>query len=786
MPFYKLPDSYENDLYGFETLIEDFLAGKIESIQFKAKRVPFGIYEQRKKNTFMMRIRSSGGAITPGQLKVVSDLSEKYCSELIHITTRQEVQLHNVQLKDVSLILKDLMSVGLSTRGGGGNTVRNIVASWNAGIDSEEFYDISPYVFSLTEQLMQEDDSWNLPRKFKLGLSGNENDTAGAIFQDLGFVARKRNGEYGFKVYVAGGLGAKPALGKVLHEFIPADEIYKVVTAVKIFFDKNGNRRNRHKARLRFLWEQLGKDKFLTLYSQELEKVKLRSSKKLTVHGEIEEPGNLSLEPIQIGSEQFALWKERYTQKQKQAGYYSVLIPIQNGMLKNKHARKIAEFAEKLGENSIRFTQQQNVTLRNIPEIFLGNVFVLAGEISSISKMPVFHAQAIACTGANTCKLGICLPRGLMDIIQKKMHDSGLDLDLIPDFKLNISGCPNACGKHWLGDLGFFGRAARQSHTLYPAYYVLFGTNRDPRAFKLAEKKGSISSYKLPEFLSAVLQQYIMVRDKHPTFLSYVDNGGQDHILQQLEKYSQVPEFEDDKNFYYDWGSSELFSLAGKESGECSAGMFDMIDHDLEKVRIKSKELTAVSDKENRSQLLYEIILYSSRMLLVTRGIEVRSEAEILKGFAQSFIDEGLISDKFELLVKLARDHDFAEIFTLEKEVLALAAAVEELYDSMDDSLRFHKKIDEETSESKQTVNAQEKSEKFKVFKDYRGVKCPLNFVKVKMELAKLQQGDFLKVLLDDGDPIESVPRSVKAEGHEIKEKTRIEDHWAILIEKIG
>jgi len=283
MEFYTLPDTLSSEINHLEKAINDFKDGKIHPVQLKAIRVPFGVYEQRKEGSFMMRIRCTAGCITPRQFSGVALLAKQFGNNQLHVTTRQELQIHNVDLDNIIPLMKELYTIGLSSRGGGGNTVRNIIASHDSGINPNEVFDVEPYVSALTNQILTEPDSWKLPRKLKISFSSLATGSANVTIQDIGFIANIKEGKRGFEVYLAGGLGANPMVGIPLIPFIPADNIYYVVTAIKRLFDKHGNRKNKHRARLRFLWQKLGKDEFIRLFNQEMTAVKQENHPPLTI-----------------------------------------------------------------------------------------------------------------------------------------------------------------------------------------------------------------------------------------------------------------------------------------------------------------------------------------------------------------------------------------------------------------------------------------------------------------------------------------------------------------------
>ena len=265
---YTLPATLSDDIKYFGSSVDEFLDGKLEPVKFKAIRVPMGIYEQRKDGTFMVRIRCAAGFITPSQLKKVAEIAHRHKSDLLHITTRQEIQVQNVDLPEAILILQNLKEIGLSSKGGGGNTVRNVMGSIDSGIAPDEVFDVTPYAFNLTSKLIAEPDSFSLPRKLKIAFSNSEKDTSYAAFNDLGFIARVKNEKRGFKVYLGGSLASKPMVGYQLFDFVPEEEIFYIADAVKKLFSRYGNRKNKHKARLRYIFTNLGKTKYFACSSK--------------------------------------------------------------------------------------------------------------------------------------------------------------------------------------------------------------------------------------------------------------------------------------------------------------------------------------------------------------------------------------------------------------------------------------------------------------------------------------------------------------------------------------
>jgi sulfite reductase (ferredoxin) len=635
----------------------------------------------------MVRIRTTGGALTPLQLRAIAAASSRYGSDSIHITTRQEFQIHNVALESVLPVIRELLPFGLASRGGGGNTVRNVLVSPDAGVSLDEAFDPSPYAFELTSRLIAEPDSWLLPRKFKIAFSNSSADSAYAEFNDLGFVARLRDGQEGFGVYVAGGLGTKPEVGHLLHDFIPAEDVYVVASAVKRLFDNHGNRKNRHAARLRFMWKTLGETRFRALYDEHLQLVRRDSPEPLLIEELPQSSNRPPFAPEQEHSPEFDRWKDRYVENQKQSGLVSVRIPIFLGNLENKKAIRLAEFLAPFGNHVLRASFGQNIRLRNIPKSYLANVFHVVREISALSCGPSLVGNSITCTGADTCRLGICLSKGALAATIERLTACNLDLDSVADFKLNLSGCPNTCGQHMLADLGFYGSVGRAEQHMFPAYMVVAGAEIGEGKARLARPIDRVSARDLPEFVHGVLALWIAKKSKYSNFAKYVDAEGENEIREIANRFRSIPAYSEDASYYRDWGASETFSLVGRGVGECSAGLFDLIEVDLNTARRIREELRT-RDSQNEGAL-YEIALRSARALLITRGIEAATDAAVFSNFAQHFIQTKLINKRFASVIESAHQKNTDELVRREEDVFELLGAVDALYRSMDNSLRF-------------------------------------------------------------------------------------------------
>lgn len=795
MQFYELPSNLMDELTEFDGQIKEFRAGNISPVQFKGIRVAQGVYQQRKPNTFMMRIRCPAGGVTPKQLRRMAEVSTWAGAIHFHVTTRQELQLHYVELENVIKVYHQLHEVGLSGRGGGGNTVRNIMVHHSSGTLPEEKFDVTPYAIALSTRMIAEPDSWNLPRKFKISFSNTEKDFINATATCLGFMPKMKEGKKGFQLWAAGGMGAAPKESKILMDWVAEDKVYYVVKAIKIMFDKHGNRRQRSKAKLKWMWEKVGEQKFKELfynYYDILGRIPGLELKlpEIVNQAEVKE-GYQAEDPID--SVDFEIWKRRNVVEQKQEGLHRIRVPLRLGDIINEDGIVLADLLENFGDNTIRLSINQNLHIRNIPTAYLGNIFNVISKLQTLSDKPVFAGNMVSCTGAATCTLGVCLSRNLTDTIQEKMYASDLDLDALDPVRIHTSGCPNSCGIHYAADLGFFGRAGKKNNVMYPAFNIVIGgEDRDRNAMELAEKVDYVAAKQLPDLIVSMFKYYNENKDKFGSFRECLrSEGGRAFISENCEELrGLVPTVEEDPLFFKDWGTEDEFSILKGKKAECSAGLFDMIGEDFKKIQsLQSQLSSSETPEEPKEELLHQLAVHSAHSLLVTRGIETRSDEQTFGLFNQHFIRAGLVPHDFQEVISVAKAGDKQALLSYEEQVIAMSNYMKELYDSMDDSLRFTAATLK--SESTHVESASEEPEAkasdsvADVTKDFRGVGCPMNFVKTKLALSPMSSGQTLEILLDDGEPIENVPGSVKLEGHIILEQTQTDaGHWSVLIQK--
>ena len=786
---YKLPDSLTKDINKFATLATGFQNNSVSTTEFKAFRVPMGVYEQRKNGIYMARVRATGGFITPRQLLGMIDIALRNGSDLLHITTRAEVQILNLELSSVEHVLKELQDIGLATKGGGGNTVRNILVSEYSGLGREEVFDTTPYAMALTNAVVPEADSYLMPRKLKIAFSSDENYVDYAGINDIGLIAQLKDEKRGFKVYLGGGAGSKPSVGWLYKEFLPAEELYALVKGVKDFFNAYGNRKDKYKARIRFLFYKWGKEETFRLIDQYVEE-----AKKTGITLEVNEKAYLS------ASRNLLVDKGEKMPSCAGRELVSTVLPFTWGNVwlrssdEVNRLKAILEFVSNIGDHTIRFTPKQNIRFRNIPASVFSELETLLKDYSAAYDKPAVLNNIVSCTGADTCRLGICLSKGLATVIYKAIEQHDIDLDLLSDARINVAGCPNLCGQPLWADLGFVGKVLHTDHA-YPAYQVFIGANYIDIP-QLAQSIGSIPAYNIPKFVVDLVNRFADTVEIAESLGHKINLGqwlrshaGHKTAVALVDKYAQVPLFAEDKNYYFDWGSDDVFQITKRGKPECSAGLFDMISVDQQAIADARKKV-----EKGDARSVYDIIFHASRMLLVTRGLDPQDAAGVFDDFIEHFIHGGYVDTEYIQLLQHAKADGADGVYDLHQ-ANTFADAVITLYEGMDDALQFKKSTDKVVKEdvkekpnSGVTTELPQKGEGAghpQRTKDLRGILCPMNFVRTKLELAMLQSGDLLEILLDDGKPIENVPASIRLEGHQILSQLQLpEGHWTVLIKK--
>ena len=801
-----IPPAILEEIQTFEQEAKRMLSGEIVGDLFKPFRLQYGIYGQRQAGVQMVRIKIPFGGITANQLRRVAELAERYTTGVGHVTTRQDIQLHFAELKDVPDIMRGLAEVGLTTREACANTVRNVTACHLAGVCPGEVFDITPYAKTVAYHLLRNPLNQSLPRKFKIAFSGCRHDCALTPIHDIGLLAAKTaDGTLGFRMVAGGGLGSAPRIAQVLREFTPVDELIPSIEAVIKVFDTLGNRKNRNKARMKFVIEKLGFAEFKRRWEEAYVSMghARPSAQPIRLLEHADEPLPLIMptsngtKPSANGSlngadpeTPFAMWKRTNVVPQKQAGYTAAVVKLFMGDVTADQMLHLADLAERYSNGNLRTTINQNMVIRWVPESRLGDLY---GELAAhgLSDPGAELAEdIIACPGTDTCGLGITSSKGLARALAEVFPAGRVPEDL-KDVSVKISGCHNSCAQHHIATIGLHGVGKRIGEHTAPFYELHLGGKVNGTA-KIGQMTVKLPAKSVSAAITHLIDVYRRDRKAGEGLPGFIDRVGKNALKDELIPYTLVPAFADDSTFYYDWEAEEEFVLEDLGPGECAGGALEMIENGILEADQELYQAKLLTDNHqypvsvNKS---YRAVLAAAKALLVTEGLEPSSDAETFAEFDRRIAQKGVVPAIYQDLSKKVGDLGPKDT-TMEsaREKMAFAKGFVDACRAATDQMGKDLKLAAVQEQAPPASAAsQAKADAAPVY-DLRGVACPLNYVKTKLKLEMMDAGERLEVWLDAGEPIKNVPMSLKNDGHLIHLQEALEPeaaHFRILVEKV-
>ncbi|MCB2292697.1 nitrite/sulfite reductase [Clostridium algoriphilum] len=529
-----------SSIQDFKNKLQQYKEGKLENM--KSFSSIMGVYKERLNDTYMVRPRIAGGVTTLKQLKAISNIAKKCEVVKIRFTTRQDIQFHSVKLEYLDIIIDELAKAGLITRGAGGDGIRNITCSPLSGVSKDDVFDVTPYMNEVTNYMMKDPANLKLPRKYKIAFSNSEEDTANATITDIGFIAKIVEGKRGFEVYGGGGLGGSAMVALKLEDFIEDTEALYYVQAMKQVFEREGDRTNRQKARLRFVVQRLGEEGFIKMFRSELNKLKTEQDLKLNVESKEEViQNNKEDNKLQCKKEY-----ENIIYPQKQLGYYSLYVHPQNGDISINDFDKVLNYITNLNyETSIRLTMNQGFFVRDLKENDIEGLIETTSTFSSTFNI----YNSVICVGPKVCKFGINNSQGLFHNIIEAFKDTPIDIQgALP--RILISGCHNSCAQPQKGLIGFLGKKKRTDSGLVPVYSISFNGKVGPGVAKFGEVYGEIPTKKIVKFLLALAQ--LKVNSGYINFIEFIENK-EAGVRTLVSKYSSIESFSENPDLYSDF-----------------------------------------------------------------------------------------------------------------------------------------------------------------------------------------------------------------------------------------
>lgn len=572
----KLTPEQEAEIRRFEREIAALESGALSEDDFKRFRLENGVYGIRgSADKHMIRIKIRFGRLSPEQLEAIADVAEQFTPLKVgHITTRQAIQLHNIRRRDLPVVLRTLADSGLTTREACGNTVRNVTACPYAGVAADEAFDVTPYADKVSAFFLRNPLNQNLPRKFKIAFEGCPTDHARVPIHDLGCVAKVRDGKRGFQMYVGGGLGPTPYSALLLEEFTPEEWLLPSCEAVLRLYDRNGNRKDRSRARIKFLVKDWGIEEFRKQWKAE------RTIALMTRSGladwsvpiyEEEAPPPPTVPPdAPPQTKEYLRWRRTNGFPQKQRGYVTVLIRCPLGDISVEQMRGVAAVARRYCGGRIRTTITQNLALRWVSEAHLPNVYAELGLIGLAHREAEHLADITRCPGADTCQLAVTHSRGLAEALDDLFHNGLASDPVLEGLTIKISGCPNSCGQHHIANIGFYGGSKMVDGKPSPHYRLLLGGETEEGKATFGAPVMMLPARRIPEAVKTLLLYYRDHRRSEERFPAFVQRVGVAQLKELLERFTQLPPRAVDPKFHYDLGEEAEFKLQiGK--GECAA-----------------------------------------------------------------------------------------------------------------------------------------------------------------------------------------------------------------------
>lgn len=657
----------QQEIIDLEKKIHLFKGGQIDDERFRSLRLARGIYGQRQEGVQMIRIKLPYGKVTSEQLKRITDVSEEYSTGRLHITTRQDIQIHYVSLDRTPELWSQLAKDDITLREACGNTVRNITASELAGVDVDEPFDVTPYAHAMFQYLLRNPICQEMGRKFKMSFSSSDKDTALAYMHDLGFIPKIVNGERGFKVMLAGGLGSQPNHGEILSDFVPVNKIIPTAEGVIRVFDRYGERAKRLKARMKFLVKEIGRDEFLRLVDEETKALANQTVEIDTTafEGPITEP---LLEVPQVTIEDtaaFEAWKKSNVIAQKQAGYVAIGVKVLLGDFYIDKARQLADLIKNYGANELRFSLRQNIVIRNIKEENLPFFYQELAKLGMVDLGYETTGDITACPGTDTCNLGIASSTGIAEELERVIKTEYPQYLSNQEIAIKISGCMNACGQHNMAEIGFQGMSINAGKLVAPALQVLLGGgilgNGEGR---FSDKVIKIPSRRGPEALRTILNDFD-ANANGKKFLEYYDAQGEKYFYEILKPLADVTNLTEED--FIDWGNADNYVKA-VGVGECAGVVIDLVATLL--LEAKEKLTSAQEIFENKKwadaiYLAYAGFVSGAKALLLAEKQKTNTHAGIIESFDTVFVESNKIDlgTSFAELVYQIKANEPSEAF---------------------------------------------------------------------------------------------------------------------------
>jgi sulfite reductase (ferredoxin) len=686
----QIPSNWAREIDDFEVQMHLRKQGKIEEKVFAETRLRRGAYGQRYDNgkrhdglqtrelrypsrtkgpdTFwdapgMQRIKIPFGGLNPTQMRTLADLAEEYSDQICHITTRQDIQLHFVHIEDTPEIFRRLAAVGITTREACGNSVRNVTACPVAGVCRTETFDVTPYAKATAFYLLGHRDTQDFGRKFKIAFSGCEDEACALVsIHDLGGIAKVRTRpdgttQRGFAIYVGGGLGAVPQQAKLFDEFVPEEEILPLARAIGRVFARLGEKKNRNRARLKFVVQKLGIEEFKRIVLEERAAMPEDSSWREyfdQIPKYTEKPAFAAV-PLRVKKnlpDGYAKWEDTNVYRQRQAGYATVTVTCPLGDLTSKQMRALADLAEKFAGDSVRTTVEQNIVLRWVPEERVVDLYNELTKLGLNQPGAGTIVDVTACPGTDTCKLGIAASRGLAGELRERLGAQQATLDkAIEGLRIKISGCFNSCGQHHVADIGFYGNSRNVGGYTVPHFQVMLGGMWQHNGGSYALAMGAVPSKQVPNLVERLTQKFVTERSGDENFQAFCHRIGKKALKEVVDEYTFVPPHSVDPAYYTDWGDVREFTIGDMGTGECAGEVVSLAQFGFTQAETEAFEAQLLLDDgkyQAADERAYQAMLTAAKTLVQLQWPDAPNDPKVVvEEFRKRFVETKLFWDTY-------------------------------------------------------------------------------------------------------------------------------------------
>lgn len=687
----QISAQHTEEIDTFETEIELRQQDKVDEKIFAETRLRRGVYGQRYDNgqrhdghtsqtldfdarptkgpntawdaPGMQRIKIPYGGVNARQLEVMAELAEEYSDGIVHITTRQDFQLHFIHIEDTPALMRRLAAVGITTREACGNSVRNICGCPFAGVCADEAFDVTPYAHALTQFLLGHPDAQNFGRKFKPSFSGCAQHACGlAAMHDMGLIAETREvdgqTQRGFRLVVGGGLGAVPRQAKLFDDFLPVEEVLPIAQAIARVFGRHGEKKMRSRARMKFLIEKWGMEKFTAEVREE--RANLKEDPRWTDYLAVAEvelespkrpPGELPAD--NNGDPRYTHWLKTNLREQRQPGYVTVTVALPLGDLTADQTRSLADIVRQFTNDTVRTTVEQNFVIRwvskaDVPALYAALDMVGLGEPGASNILDI-----VTCPGTDTCKLGISSSRGLSGELRNRLAEKSFQMDqAVQDLHIKVSGCFNSCGQHHVADIGFYGVSRTFQGFKVPHFQVVLGGQWEENGGSYGLPIVAIPSKRVPDALDRITEMFLAKRHKDERFVAFVKRIGKGPIRDALDDLTtDAPTPEQDPTFYSDWSDPRRYSIGDIGKGECAGEVVTQYEFEMagaERMVFGAQLQLEAGNADQAGKDAYDAMVRAAKALVLIQYDDVSSDPdEVVEEFKERYYDTEIFFDPF-------------------------------------------------------------------------------------------------------------------------------------------